>query len=127
MVLARRRAGGYSAAPLKKAERRGAARAWRLGSMVKRKIKRKARRGVAKIGLQDEAKRVLEQCLERMEPKPTPAIWKRMARGMAEQKNVGGYFDDFVREHGELGVGDAVDHARGALRGGPAGGRDGDL
>ncbi len=67
--------------------------------MAKRKIKRKARQGAAKIGLQDDARRVLEQCLERMEPKPTPAIWKRMARGMAVQKHLGPYFDNFVREH----------------------------
>jgi hypothetical protein len=65
--------------------------------MAKR-IKRKARRGAAKIGLQGDARRVLEQALERMEPKPTPATWKRMARGMAAQKNVATYFDSFTRE-----------------------------
>jgi tetratricopeptide (TPR) repeat protein len=65
---------------------------------MSKKIKRKSREGAAKTGLQGDARKVLEQAVERMEPKPTPATWKRMARGMASQKHVEAYFDQFVRE-----------------------------
>lgn len=67
--------------------------------MVRRKIKRKQRKGAARTGLQGEAKRVLEEALQRMNPRPDATNWKKMARGLASQKHLGSYFDSFVQEN----------------------------
>lgn len=66
-----------------------------------KKIARKVRQGAAKTGLQGEAKAVLDEALSRMDPQPTPATWKKMARGLAVQRRLEKYFDAFTKEQGE--------------------------
>lgn len=51
--------------------------------------------------LTGEALEVLEEAASRLNPRPDVGNWKKMARGLAVQKSVEGYFDRFVDEHRE--------------------------
>lgn len=77
---------------------------------IKIKHKNRRRRGSAKAdaakaaparttALEGEALEVLERAASRLNPRPDAANWKKMARGLATQKNLTEYFESFTRDH----------------------------
>ncbi len=75
------------------------------------KIKHKGRRrakvqgtpavAASETALEGDDLRVLQEAQARLNPRPNAGSWKKMARGLAVQKNFEEGFDELIEEHGE--------------------------
>lgn len=67
---------------------------------IKHKGRKGRRSGSVKTKLSGDAKRVLDNALRRLNPRPNSGNWQKMAKSLASQKGLQTYIDGFIDQHG---------------------------